>query len=187
MLLRLERGGEVVALALFNRKLCATLINSFYLHETGSAGWDRLFIEHNAPLCARNAPGVEAACFSALLTFAKLRNVLPAQYRLSGVTDTILAEARAAGTVLVDITRPAWAVNLAALRAENEDYMTTISANTRYQLRRSMRRYHESGPLLATRPETLAEARAYFLSLIESSPSDLEQPRPKRRLRTERI
>ena len=167
LLLRLERCGEVMALALFNHKVRANLLNFFYLHETGTALWDSLFIEQNAPLCARNAIGAEAACFTALLKFARLRHFLPTQYRLSGINDTTLATARASGTVLVEVTRPAWAVDLTALRAKNEDYMTTLSPNTRHQLRRSMRHYQEAGPITITRAEGPFESKTYFLSLIK--------------------
>jgi hypothetical protein len=167
ILLQLERHGQVVALALFNRKSYANFFNLYYLHETGTAHWDSLFIEHNALLCARNAPGAEAACFSALVKFAKVQPFFPSPYRFSGITDATLAAAQRTSIVLLEVTRPAWAVDLSALRAKNEDFLTTLSTNTRYQLRRSLRRYHETGPIMVTRAGDVAQARSYLLALIQ--------------------
>lgn len=167
MLLRLDRNNEVVALALFNLTTQCGVVKSLYLHETGTAGWDSVFVEHNGPLCARDTTGVRAACFVALLQCVGRAPGLPAQLRLSGIGDSSLAAARAVGVVRLEVTRPAMAVNLVALRANAEDYMTQLSSNTRYQLRRSMRRYHESGPITVTRAQSLAEADSYLRALVD--------------------
>jgi hypothetical protein len=167
LLLQLEQHGKIVALALLNRKIYANFFNLYYLHETGIPLWDGLFIEHNAPLCARNAPGAEAACFSALVKFAKMQPLFPSPCRVSGVTDATLCAARQTGTVLLEATKPAWAVDLRALRVKNDDFLSTLSTNTRYQLRRSLRRYHETGPIVVTRANDVGQARSFLLALTQ--------------------
>jgi lactate dehydrogenase-like 2-hydroxyacid dehydrogenase len=54
--------------------------------------------------------------------------------------------------------RPAPYVDLAALRAEGRDYLNALSANTRYQLRRSVRHYAQWGPPRLERAADPAQA-----------------------------
>jgi CelD/BcsL family acetyltransferase involved in cellulose biosynthesis len=75
---------------------------------------------------------------------------------LSGVDEAVLAAAP--GVVRVANTEPAPFVDLAALRASGRGYLDALSQNTRYQLRRSARRYAEAGPLCVERAKTVAEA-----------------------------
>jgi CelD/BcsL family acetyltransferase involved in cellulose biosynthesis len=56
-------------------------------------------------------------------------------------------------------------VDLAALRAAGADAFAPLSANTRHQLRRSLRRYAEAGELSLTRARDTAEAHGFLDAL----------------------
>ena len=148
MLVRALDAGRVVGLALFNRhrgRLC--------LAESGDAAFDAAFIEHNAPLCLGGAE-VHAAL---LRTAAAAADGLV----LSGVSAATLAAAP--GAAFRCQRRIAPFIDLAAAGG---DYLATLSANTRQQIRRSGRHFAAHGPLLLERAETLDTARAMLDEMI---------------------
>ncbi len=150
MLLEARADGCAVALALFNRRR-----GRLFLGETGDRDWDSLFIEHNGILVARDHAGLVDACAGYL---AARRMVL------SGVGDAHLAAARSLpGQAYERQTRRAPFVDFAALPPA--PYTDSLSANTRYQLRRSDRRYAAHGALGIERARTEAEARAFLAAL----------------------
>ena len=147
VLLRAEAGGRLMGLALFNRRrgrLCLT--------ENGEPRLDAPFVEHNAPLLARDTgPEVLAA-------------LLRAAWRVPGVGRLVLggvppevADA-AGGSVLRRQQRLAPFIDLDAVRGMAGGYLAGRSANTRQQLRRSARRHAERGELVLRRAATAAEA-----------------------------
>jgi CelD/BcsL family acetyltransferase involved in cellulose biosynthesis len=151
VLLRAERDGRTVGLALFNRRR-----GRLHLAETGEAELDRPFTEHNAPL----ATDPEAA-------LALLR----AAWTLPGISGLVLggvppALAEAAGGVTVRRQlRPAPWLDLDALRARGGDLLAGLSANARYQIRRSDRLYAGEGRLAMARAATEAERAAWMEEL----------------------
>lgn len=75
-------------------------------------------------------------------------------------TDCIVVAARAAGLrPLVRYTKPAFSVDLTALRAANRGPIDSFSSNTRQQVRRAMRGFEANGKLTLSRAKTLADAR----------------------------
>jgi CelD/BcsL family acetyltransferase involved in cellulose biosynthesis len=58
--------------------------------------------------------------------------------------------------------KPSWRVELAPLRAAGTSYLDSLSANTRQQIRRSIRLYERRGPLTATRARDAHEALAFL-------------------------
>jgi CelD/BcsL family acetyltransferase involved in cellulose biosynthesis len=62
-------------------------------------------------------------------------------------------------------SEPAPYVDLRALPAGEPGWLDSLSPGTRYQLRRSIRRYETRGPLLIRRAATLPEARMVFADL----------------------
>ena len=58
-------------------------------------------------------------------------------------------------------------VDLAELRLNNQDYLATLSSNTRYQIRRALRKYTEIGPVELHVATTLEQAQHYFDNLKE--------------------
>ena len=59
-------------------------------------------------------------------------------------------------------SKPSWQVDLDAIRASGRTYADTLSANTRQQIRRSMRLYEKQGKLTATRALDVPEALAFL-------------------------
>jgi hypothetical protein len=151
-LLEVRRDGEIAALALFNRHRRA-----LFLGETGVPGWDSVFIEHNGLLIARDEDA--GALLPTCLRVAAARRLV-----LGGVDETHrLALGTLPGKVCTRQTRPAPYVDYAALPAG--PYAASLSANTRYQIRRSDRRYARDGDLRIERAATAAEAHEFLAAL----------------------
>ncbi len=138
-LLSARRGDRIVALALFNRGPRAGLSRPILLGESGKPALDSIFIEHNGLLLDRAEPdGLAARCWAALAEkFGKAR------WRISGTSEATggtLPVDRVARTV---VKRPAPNLDL----SPGIDPLDGFSANTRQQLRRSLRAWDEIGPL----------------------------------------
>ncbi len=154
VLLRAEAGGRLLGLALFNRRG-----GSLHLGSSGTPALDTPYIEHNAPLLAAGAGAeVTAALFRAAWR-------LGATWRLGlpGVAPATVAAA--GGTPLRLQANPAPHVVLAPVRAAGGDYLSTLSANSRQQLRRSARALAQAGPLSTVRASSPAEALAWLADL----------------------
>lgn len=163
VLLEARQDGETVALALFNRH--RHLRQTLWLGETGDAVRDAPFIEYNGMLIARWAsPTLHAACLRAARRhpIGAVRAWLPRRLVLGGVDDATLDAARAAGPVAIQRSAQAPSIDLARLRGTENDFLDGLSANTRYQLRRSDRAYAALGALAARRAESVAEARGWL-------------------------
>lgn len=153
VLLRAERDGRTVGLALFNRHRGA-----LHLAESGDPALDRPFIEHNGPLAA------DAETMAALLRAA---------WRLGGARRLVLGGVApqlpdtAGGVVLRRQIRPAPFRDLVALRAAGGDPLTGLSANARHQIRRSNRLFAADGRLDIARARTEAERDAWLAELMD--------------------
>ena len=157
VLVEARDGGETVALALFNRRR-ALLGDTLHLNETGDATHDSPYVEHNAPLLRRGAEAALLPCLAAALRGFGRRLVL------SGIPDHAAAAARRLPGCATarQPSRLAPYVDLATLRATGTPYESSLSANTRQQLRRSARRY---GPLYATRAADIPQGLAFLDAL----------------------
>ena len=160
-LLRVERDGALVGLALLNRTR-SPRGERLWLGESGDAALDAIYVEHNGPLLERGDTGLLPACLRGLLAQAGPRGRI---LRLSGVDGATLAAARAAGAVRLLRQQPAPFVDLTVLAEGNDGYLASLSPNTRYQLRRSDRSYAAAGKLGLHRAATLAEALAFLDAL----------------------
>ena len=136
-LLSARRGDRVVGLALFNRGPRAGLSRPILLGESGRPDMDSIFIEHNGLMLDRDEPAdLAAAYWSAIAErFGKAR------WRISGTTETSAFPADR--IVKVQARRPAPYLDL----SPDIDPLDGFSANTRQQLRRSLRAWEEIGPL----------------------------------------
>lgn len=156
LLRALGTGGRVVGLALFNRRhgrLC--------LAESGEAALDAPFIEHNAPLLAADAgPGTLAALLCAAWRVPGVRRLV-----LSGVPPAIVTAAGGVAYSLQERQAPWLDLDTVRAQAPGGDWMATLSANTRYQLRRSMRHYAMRGALMAEPAGTEEQALAWLDAL----------------------
>ena len=154
VLLAAREGGRDVALALFNRGRSLFSPNTLWLGETGVPELDAVYVEHNGILFERGREDVLVACLKALLQPRWGRRVV-----MSGVDDVHLAAARKAGGVVrVHKTQLSPYVDFSTLPEGQDGFLRSLSANTRYQLRRSVRSYEEAGPLVVTRAETVVAA-----------------------------
>lgn len=152
VLLRAERDGHLVGLALFNRRR-----GRLHLGESGDPERDRPFTEHNGPL----ATDPEAA---AALLRAAWRQPGTCRLVLGGVPPDLLAAA--AGSPVRLQPRVAPFLDLDALRAAGGDVLAALSANTRYQIRRSNRLYEAGKRLVLTAAEDEAALDAWFGELV---------------------
>ena len=160
ILLEARQNGAVVAMALFNRRR-GPLGTRLWLNESGQTALDRIHVEHNGLLIAASAP-------PGLLTqaVAHLSRAV-GHVVLSGVDAAHLDAAQATGALVRARAHPAaspW-IDLAAVRAQPGGHLALLSANTRHQLRRSLRRYEQDGPFHLHRAGSLAEAHDFLAAL----------------------
>jgi CelD/BcsL family acetyltransferase involved in cellulose biosynthesis len=149
VLLRAECDGHTVGLALCNRR-----DGTLWLGESGDPALDAVYVEHNGPLLAHGAEAARPAIFRALLRCGRVH--------LSGVDAAQLAAARQVGAVRLMAQNPAPWLDFSRLAAGADGFLASLSANTRYQLRRSDRAY---GAIRVDRAATLAEAVAFLDAL----------------------
>ncbi|MBP0445123.1 GNAT family N-acetyltransferase [Roseomonas sp. SSH11] len=154
VLLRASAAGETVGLALLNRHKGRLLLG-----ESGDPILDSPFVEHNGPLMARGYEAVGPALLRAALRAPGARRLV-----LSGV-DPDLPD-RMGALVLRRQERPAPWIDLDAVRQAGGDLLPTLSANTRQQLRRSLRSYASSGPLTLHHAASEEQALASLERLI---------------------
>lgn len=162
-LLQARQGAQVVGMALvvdgparrrFGLRFCSTA----FLHATGQPELDILTVEHNDFLLdAEQADAVRAAMAGHWLA------------QLQGVTEVTLpglagsgwpAGAEQAGRRTVtreDWVRRSYAVDLLAVRAAGGDFLKLISANSRSQIRRSMKEYGRVGELTLEAATTVVQ------------------------------
>lgn len=153
LLVRATAAGDLVGLALFNRQR-----GRLYLTESGDPSLDVTFVEHNAPLLAAVAPPGTAA---AMLRAAQQAG--PGRMVLSGIAPKLLAEAP--GIPLRIQERSAPYVDLDAVRRAGGRWLEGLSANARYQLRRSIRSYGAHGVVTIAAARDAAEALAWLDAL----------------------
>jgi CelD/BcsL family acetyltransferase involved in cellulose biosynthesis len=138
-LLSARRSEKVVALALLNRGPRMGISRPVLLGEGGRQDLDSIFIEHNGLLLDRSEPDdLASRCWAALAEkFAKGR------WLISGTPDSICADFPPDRVVRIRAKRPAPYLELSS----DIDPLDRFSANTRQQLRRSLRAWKEIGPL----------------------------------------
>lgn len=154
-----RRAGEIVGLGLVGRRTVwrrLVPIKGAFLHEAGEAGLDGLLIEYNGFLCADAL--AEAACLRALGQDRGWDEL-----RLSGVPHRLADAAAALGPSCRVLKRSScpW-IDLDGIRRSGSGYLQSLSANTRQQVRRSMRLYAGRGPLALVRPGGVAEALSFL-------------------------
>ncbi len=126
--------GRLGGLALFNRRG-----GRLTLGASGDPALDAPYVEHNAPLLARDAPeGTVAAMLAAAWRVPGVKRLV-----LPGVPVALAASA--GGVALRMQAEPAPFVDLDAVRAAGGEWLAGLSANARQQLRRSRRHYEAAG------------------------------------------
>lgn len=156
VLLRVEREGTDIALGLFNR---AGL--SLHLGTSGAADLDCIYIEHNGFVRARG----EDLNPVSLLRAARSGGWMPRGVVLSGVADNYVTAARAAGGHVS--MRRTHVAPVRDLTISGRDWIASLNANTRQQLRRSARAFAAAGTLHVERAASVAEAWEFLDALMK--------------------
>jgi len=132
------------------------------LHSTGDSTKDVITIEYNGFLADRDYYEiVQVACIRSLVR----GDLGPAwdEFHFDGVTADFEQRARGVNVLTwIYANKPSWAIDLEAVRRSGGSYLESISANTRYQIRRSIRLYKARGPLTYVSARTVEEALAFF-------------------------
>lgn len=144
-------------------------LRKLYLNETGEPEIDILCIEHNGFLCDR-AYGTElpARCIDHILSSEEAKRLLGHwdEWRFTGIDETYLKLLEATGLrVRLHAAKQSGVIDLNQLRQTRQDYLGTLSSNTRYQIRRALKLYGERGPVTLTAAKTRDEFAAYFDAL----------------------
>lgn len=157
-------GGEVVAIGLFTRSIETRngFIKScqYRLHQVGDPLLDQIWIEYNDFICSdgHRIAAVNAS-LQALRKCSKDWDEIILSMVSSSRAEQIQSELNGCRIVL---RNQSYAVNLAGIEA-GHDYLSTISANTRYQIRRSIRLYEAShGPVDFVTAKTTRQALEFF-------------------------
>lgn len=166
-----EAGGALVLLgAVVPRRRVEggiVQVDGLFLHTTGTRAKDVIAIEYNGFLVDRAwTATASAAAVAWLLGTAKVAGRRRAELHIVAACAEDEARLVPPGMLLqVPARKPSWRVDLAAVRAAGGDYLAILSANTRQQIRRSMRLYEETGPLVAERAEDAATGLAFLDAL----------------------
>lgn len=157
-----QTDGKVVVLGL----LCTAKphrlgAQAVYLNQTGDPSADKIAIEYNGFLMDRSvASGGAAQVLSALIADDGLvwdslfLRGLSQRFAESVATTELPARLRSKSAT-------AW-VDLSSIRADKAEFLDRCSANTRSQIRRSIRRYETRGPLRLEAASTVEEAQSFF-------------------------
>ncbi|MEO3471572.1 GNAT family N-acetyltransferase [Roseomonas sp. CAU 1739] len=154
VVLRAESDGMTLGLALFNRRR-----GGLHLSESGEASLDAPFVEHNAPLID---DGIAVDLLPALMQAAWAAGGV-SHMALSGVPPAVAGAA--GGWAWRRHEHVAPRVDLDAIRAAGGDYLARLSANTRQQIRRSLRAYAAQGALRMDRAASIGEATDWLDAL----------------------
>ena len=168
-----EADGAIVLLAIpfpYHRVEAGLIrVHGARLHTTGERGQDVIAIEYNGFLVDRAWIGrAERAAVAYLLGPARPGGRRCDELHIVAAREADREKLMPPGMLLqIPSVKPSWRVDLAAVRASGGDYLDTLHANTRQQIRRAMRLYERAGKLVATRAADAATGRAYLDALAE--------------------
>jgi CelD/BcsL family acetyltransferase involved in cellulose biosynthesis len=169
--LRVQRANETVGLALVGRRAVRRFrvlpVRGLFVSETGDPALDTLTVEHSGVLLER---GLEATALDAIARTLTGGRFPWDELRVSGIeakaAPTYRAAWAAAGVnVRTEFEKPYFTVELDDLRASRKDYLSSLSSNTRSQLRRSQREYEKNGPVVIDFATEESEIEDYFSKL----------------------
>ena len=163
------RAGErIVLLGVLapktRRILPAVNVHGLWLQMTGDPRQDVITIEYNGFLVERDLPSqIQADAIAFLLGGQTVSGVRRKELHLKNVPAALELPVRASGFGFRELARkPSWRIDLAAIRVQGKSYLDCLSANTRQQIRRSMRLYEKRGPLAIERADSVSEALMFL-------------------------
>jgi CelD/BcsL family acetyltransferase involved in cellulose biosynthesis len=144
-------------------------IHGLQLHAIGDLQHDIITIEYNGFLVDRDWAGkVEADAIAFLLGGVVVDGQRRDELHLRNIPADLELAVAACGYSFSELQRkPSWRIDLAAVRAGGKQYLECLSANTRQQIRRSMRLYERRGPLTAMPAGSVPEALTFLGGLKE--------------------
>lgn len=166
-LLRATRGGATVGLACMVastvRRRLVIPYRGLYVNATGDRRVDCITVEHNGFLCAAEDRPVLLAALGDWFA----GNAGDAEELQLPGTDTLIPAPALAGAGLTQTVSPmpAFAVDLARVRAAGGDLGTLISRNARQQIRRAVRLYEPAGGAAVHEARSTSEALDFFAAL----------------------
>jgi CelD/BcsL family acetyltransferase involved in cellulose biosynthesis len=157
---------KIVAIGLFTLSLESRhrCIHSLQLrlHQMGNILMDQIWMEYN-DFITEDAHQTKAvnACLKALdsdeFIWDEVVLSMMSYSRANQVSDQLK-------TAEVDNHRPAYAVNLSKINLDSQNYLNQLTANTRYQIRRSIRQYEKDhGKVSLQQAKNTDEAMNYFI------------------------
>lgn len=166
--LRVEYDATLVALALVRRTRARRrrVISSrtLFINETGDPEIDGIAIEHNGFLVAeQRSPDALAE----IVSWLNVQGDTWDEVVISGMDHDVarqygeLAQEQSCIANYAD-PKPYYYVDLDALRQDGKTYIESLGKNTRYQLRRSMRKYAPDSSVECSSPENLHDALETF-------------------------
>lgn len=121
-----------------------------FLHETGNARMDSLYIEYNDFLVAADAPAeIRDLAWRAVLEHFSVAETIVVQNAVPAMRDSLqrMANGKKSACRIVH-ENPVYVTDLAALRVKGSDVLGSLSKNTRKQIERSARLYQEQAGVL---------------------------------------
>ena len=144
-------------------------IHGLQLHTTGDLQQDIITIEYNGFLIDRQwHTRIEQAAIAFLLGGVIMDGRRCDELHLRNAPAELEHSVTSTG-FHYDVLhrRPSWRIDLDAVRVEGKGYLQTLSANTRQQIRRSMRLYEQRGLLKALPARDVEEAIGFLDGLKE--------------------
>lgn len=168
-----RHDGRTVLLATLmpgaRRSVSGLTVYTLHLNATGVQAQDIITIEYNGFLVESGFEGrFDAAAIRFLtsgITIAGHRRDELHIKTAPAPIDTAIVESNVAFSEVQ--CKPSYRIDLNAVRASGKVYLDTLSANTRQQIRRSMRLYEKRGALLATRATSVEQAFGWLDKLGE--------------------
>jgi hypothetical protein len=157
--------GELVAIGLFCRrhewrhKLLTS--DQMLLNQTGHHSEDQIWVEYNDFLAVpQHREQAVNACIQWILTHSRCAEEIIISMMRKERAEEI------AGTGLrhhITATKPGYLVDLTRVRVDHQDFIQSLSKNTRYQVRRAIRLYEDLfGILKITRADSTEQALRFF-------------------------
>ena len=135
--------------------------NRLMLHETGDVDQDQVWIEYNGILSVDcHEENVLKTAIDFITTTFKGWDEMVIGAISESYVRTIKAQAKLANHVKWHA--PTYGVDLAVIRVQGVDYLSTLSRNTRYQINRAHKEYKKLGTINLSRAENEVQALAFF-------------------------
>ncbi|HME21702.1 MAG TPA: GNAT family N-acetyltransferase [Acetobacteraceae bacterium] len=160
--------GRIVLLGILTpstrRNLLPAAVHGLQLHMTGDPQKDVITIEYNGFLVDHSWVGkIEAKAIAFLLSAIRVEAHRRDELHLKNVPAEFENSVLASGFHFREVQRkPSWRIDLAAIRAAGKRHLDCLSANTRQQIRRSIRLYQKRGRLEIVRARDVPEALEFL-------------------------